>query len=145
MVKRSKSSKRTTSTWTVHTSAKARLTGVAIRIRIRIRDLDRHLPPKFNHLFIGHCQPSLRMSWKSVRKFFRGKLLTDRQTDKQTNNDDYRTSSLAGVMNETIDNTESSLGLKLVTNHFSGPGRAIVRCVCVLLCFRAITFERSDL
>ena len=33
---------RTRSIGTVHTSAKARLTGVAIRIRIRIRDQDRH-------------------------------------------------------------------------------------------------------
>jgi len=32
----------TRSTGTLHTSAKARLTGVAIRIRIRIRDPDRH-------------------------------------------------------------------------------------------------------
>jgi len=32
-------------------------------------------------LFIGHCQPSLKISCKSVLKF----LLRNRQTDKQTN------------------------------------------------------------
>jgi len=48
-------------TGTVHTSAKARLTSVAIqmRIRIRIHDQDRH-----QNLIIcssAHCQPSLKI------------------------------------------------------------------------------------
>jgi len=83
----------TRSTGTVHTSAKARLTSVAIRmpmrIRIRIRDLVRH-----KNLIIcslAHCQPSLKISCKSVRKFFRkvASRQTNRQTDRQANNDDY--------------------------------------------------------
>jgi len=51
------------------------------RIRIRIHDPDRH-----QNLIIcslAHCQPSLKISCKSVPKFLR-KLLTDRQTNKQT-------------------------------------------------------------
>ena len=63
----------TRSTGTAHTSAKARLTSVAIRIRnririgVRIRDPDRH-----RNLIIcslAHCQPSLKISCKSVRTF----------------------------------------------------------------------------
>ena len=76
----------TRSTGTVHASAKARLTSVAIRllIRIRIRDPDRH-----QNLIIcslAHCQPPLKISCKSVWKFLRkvADRQTDRQTDKQT-------------------------------------------------------------
>ena len=75
----------TRSTGAVHTSAKARLTGVAIRIRLRIRDPDRH-----QNLIICsmvHCQPSLKISCKSVQKFL-GKV-ANRQTNRQTNSDDY--------------------------------------------------------
>jgi len=53
----------TRSTGTVHTSANARLTSVAIRIRIR--DPDRH-----QNLIIcslTHCQPFLKISCKSFR------------------------------------------------------------------------------
>ena len=58
-----------TSTGTLHTSAKASLTSVAIPIRIRIRDPDRH-----QNLIIyslAHCQHSLQISRKSVWKFLR--------------------------------------------------------------------------
>jgi len=71
---------KTRSTGIVHTSAKARLTSVVIRILIRLRDSDRH-----QNLIIysmALCQPSLKISCKSVRKFL-SKLLTDTQTDKQ--------------------------------------------------------------
>jgi len=69
-------------------------TCVAIRIRIRkricirIRDPDRH-----QNLIIcslAHCQSSLKISCKSVRKFLRN--VDNRQTDRQTDNDDYITS-----------------------------------------------------
>jgi len=74
---------------TAHTSAKARLTSVAIwirirsRIRIRIRDPDRHQNLIFCSL--AHCHPSLKIPCKSVRKFLRkvADRLTERQTDKQ--------------------------------------------------------------
>jgi len=87
---------KTRSNRTVHTSAKARLSSVAKRIRIRIQfcirisDLDRH--QNLIICSVAHCQPSLKISCKSVWKFFFVKLLTDRQTDRQTNNDDYITS-----------------------------------------------------
>jgi len=58
----------------------ARLTSVAIRIPIR-----RH-----QNLIIcslAHRQPSLKISYKSVQKFLR--KVANRQTDKQTNDDDY--------------------------------------------------------
>jgi len=60
----------TRSTGTVHTSTKARLTSVAIRIRIRIRIRD---PDRHQNLIIcslAHCQLPLKISCKSVRKFF---------------------------------------------------------------------------
>jgi len=75
----------TRSTGTVHTSTKAHLTSVTIRIRtripihIRIRDLDGQ-----QHLIIcslAHCQPSLNANWFGN---FCTKLLTNRQTDRQT-------------------------------------------------------------
>jgi len=72
----------TRSTEIVHTSAKARLT------RIRIRDPDSH-----QNLIIcslAHCQPTLKMSSKSVQKFLRivDNKQSNRQTDTQTNNDE---------------------------------------------------------
>jgi len=68
----------------LHTSAKARLTSVVIRIR----DLDSHqnLIISFVHL------PIANFPWKFHTNPFRSfcaNLLTDRQTDRQTNNDDY--------------------------------------------------------
>ena len=71
------------STGTVHTSAKARLTllPILIRIPIRIRDPDCH-----QNLIIcslARCQPSLKISCKSVRSFLR--KVANRQTDKDTN------------------------------------------------------------
>jgi len=68
----------------VHTSAKARLTSVAIRIRIQIRDLDCH-----QHLIVcslALCQPSLKISCKSVQKFSR------KGANRQTDNDENTTS-----------------------------------------------------
>jgi len=68
----------TRSTRTVHTSAKACLTSVAIRIRIH--DLDRH-----QNLIISsmaHCRPSLKISCKAVWKVLR--KVTNRQTITKT-------------------------------------------------------------
>ena len=68
----------------MHTSTKACLTSVAIRIRIpiririRIRDPDRH--QNFIICSFAHCQPSLKIPCKSVRKFLRRQA---EQTDKQ--------------------------------------------------------------
>ena len=76
----------TRSTGTLHTSAKERLTSVAIRIWIR--DPDRH-----QNLIIcslAHCQRSLKI-YANLFESFCAKLLTDRQR-----NDDY-ISSLAEV------------------------------------------------
>ena len=77
----------------MHASAKERHTSVAIPIRIGIRDPDRQ-----QNLIIyslAHCQPSLKISCKSVQKFLR--KVANRQRDKQINNDDY-ISSLAEVI-----------------------------------------------
>jgi len=74
----------------LHTSAKARLTSVAVWIRIP--DADRH--QNLNICSLVHCQPSMKISCKSVRKFLRKVALTD----KQTNNYDY-IFSVAGVTN----------------------------------------------
>ena len=73
---------KTRSTGTVHTSAKARLTSVAIRIRIQIRILDPDRHQNFIICPLAHYQPSLRISCKYVRTFY-AKLLTNRQTNKQ--------------------------------------------------------------
>jgi len=87
----------TRSTATVHTSTKARLTSVAISIPIHIRIpyLDRH-----RNLIIcslSHCQPSLKISCKSVWKFLR--KVANKQTYRQTNNDKNIT-SLTEVINK---------------------------------------------
>ena len=66
----------TRSTGTLHTSAKGRLTSVAIRIVIWIRDSNRH-----RNLIVcslTHCQPSMKISCKSVRKFLQP--VANRQT-----------------------------------------------------------------
>ena len=71
---------------------------VAIRqIRIEIRDLDRH--QNLNVCSMIHCQSSLKISCKSVRKILRKvtNRQTDRQANRQANNDDYIT-SLAEVI-----------------------------------------------
>jgi len=65
--KSARKSSLTRGTGTVHTSAKARLTSVAIWIRIRIHD-----PDCYQNLIISsstHCQPSLNMTCKSFQKF----------------------------------------------------------------------------
>jgi len=80
--RRNKKSRNTRRTGTVHTSAKARLTSVAIRTRTRD-------PVRDQNLIIcsrAHCKPFLKISCKSVEKFLR--KVANRQTDKQTNNDD---------------------------------------------------------
>ena len=59
----------------MHTSAKARL----ISVMIGIRDPDRHQTLIICSL--AHCQPSLKISRKSIRKFLR--KVANRQTDKQ--------------------------------------------------------------
>ena len=65
----------TRSTGTVDTSAKARLTSAAIRIGIR----DRH--QNLNICSLAQCQPSLKISCKSVLKFLC--KCANRQTDRQ--------------------------------------------------------------
>jgi len=76
----------TRSTWTVHTSAKARLTSATIRtrtrirMRIRIRDPDRHQNLTFVHWPIANLP---RKFHASPFGSFCAKLLTDKQTDKQ--------------------------------------------------------------
>ena len=70
----------------MHTSAKAVLP-VAIRIRTRIRIRD---PDRYQYLIIyslAHCQPSLKISWKSVPKFLC--KVANSQTNRQTNDDNY--------------------------------------------------------
>jgi len=69
---------RTRSTGTVHTSAKARLS--RIQIRIRILDPDRN--QNVTIFSVAHCQPSLKISWKSVWIFLR--KVANRQTNRQT-------------------------------------------------------------
>ena len=87
----------TTSTGTVHTSAKARLTSVAISVppyaesvrddesgkQSLYPDGDRNRHQHLTVSSLAHCQPSLKISCKSVRKFFCAKLLTNKQTDVQ--------------------------------------------------------------
>ena len=77
----------TRSTRTVHTSTTVRITSVAVRIRIRIsiriRDPDRHQNlGLIIFCSLAHCQPSLKISCKSVRKFLR--KVANRQTNRQT-------------------------------------------------------------
>jgi len=62
----------TKSTGTVHTSAKERLTNVAIRTWIRYPDRHKNLIT----CSLAHCQSSLKISCKPV------------QYDRQTNNDE---------------------------------------------------------
>ena len=71
---------KTRSTGTVYTSTKARLTGIETRIRIQICE-----PDRYQNLTISsrvHCQPSLKISCKSVWKFLR--KVDNRRTNKQT-------------------------------------------------------------
>jgi len=75
----------TRSTGTVHTSTKA---------RFRIPDTDRHQNLIISSL--AHCQPSLKITCKSVRKFLRE--VANKQTDKQSNNDEN--SLLGGGKND---------------------------------------------
>jgi len=70
------------------TSAKACLTTVAIRIEIC--DPDRH--QNVIACSMAHCQPSLKISCQSVKKFLCS------VSNRQTNRDDY-VSSLAEVTN----------------------------------------------
>ena len=68
-------------TGTVHTSTKARLISVAIQIRIRIWILDPDRHQNLDICSLAHCQPSLKISCKSVHKFLR--KVANRQTDKR--------------------------------------------------------------
>ena len=96
-------------TWTVHTSAKARLTSAAVGVclismssrLVSVNHFMYHDPnsdesekqslypdsdsDRHQNLIVyltAHCQPSLKISCKSVRKFLR--KVANRQTDKQT-------------------------------------------------------------
>jgi len=76
----------------MHTSAKTRLTSVAIRIRTS--DPDRH-----QNLIIcslAHCQPSLQISCKSVRKFLRKVVNKQREKDRQTDKQRRKHNLLGG-------------------------------------------------
>jgi len=71
----------------VHTSAKARLTSIAlrtIRIRIRIPDPDRH--QNLIVCFIGPCTANLPSKFHAnpYGSFCAKLLTTDRQTNRQT-------------------------------------------------------------
>jgi len=57
-------------------------------------DGDRNRHQHLTSCSLAHCQPSLNISRKSVRKSLRtvGSNQTGKCTDKQTNNDDYITS-----------------------------------------------------
>jgi len=63
----------TTSNGIVHTSAKTRLTWIG--------DPDRH--QSLIVCLLAHCQPSVKISCKSVRTFLR--KVANRQTDRQAN------------------------------------------------------------
>jgi len=71
----------TRSNGAVHTSAKARLTSVAIQIRIRIPDPDRH--QMLIICSLAYCQPPSKFHADPFESFC-AKLLTNRQTDRQT-------------------------------------------------------------
>jgi len=73
----------TSSTELVHTSAKVHLTSVAIRIHIRYPDHHQNLI----NCSSANCQPSVKISCKSVLKFMR--KVANRQTNRQTSNNDY--------------------------------------------------------
>jgi len=47
-------------------------------------------PPKFNHCSLAHCQPSLKISCKSIQKVLR--KIANKQSYRQTNNDENITS-----------------------------------------------------
>ena len=69
-------------TGTAHTSAKARLTSIAISVPPSGESvLDRHRNLIIRSL--THCLPSLKISCKSVRRFLR--KIVNRQRNKQTN------------------------------------------------------------
>jgi len=67
-------------TVTVQTCTKARLTSVTIWIRIQICDPDRQ--QNLILCSLAHCQPSVKISCKSVWKFLR------KVTNRRTNNDE---------------------------------------------------------
>jgi len=92
----------TRSTGTVHTSAKACLTSVMIQIC----DLDSH-----QNLIIcslAHCQPSLKISCKSVSKFLH------KVANRQTDNSDY----IASLMGVTILRRLHNWWLSVVYSYF---------------------------
>ena len=97
------------STGTLHTSAKARLTSVAMRIRIRIRIPDPDLHQNLTICSLAHCQPSLKISRKSARKLLR--KVANKRTDKQTNNEENNL--LGGGNNTTTVYCETSYHSRL--------------------------------
>jgi len=82
--------KKTRITGTVHTSAKARVTSVAIWISTRDLNRDQNLII----CSLAHCQPCRKISCKSIHKFLR--KVANRQTDKQTNKQPQLHSLLGG-------------------------------------------------
>ena len=66
------------------TSVKTPLTSVGIWIWIRIPNPDRY--QNLTICSLAHCQPSLKISCKSVLKFLRS--IANRKTARQANNDE---------------------------------------------------------
>jgi len=114
-----------TSTGTVHTSANARITSVAIRIRFRIRI---RIRDKFNYLFTGPL-PTFPENFMQIRlQGFCAKSLTDRQTDRQTNNRDYITSLAEVIKQLNVANLRMSFNRKSSYKHTTGQ-----KCVYTLI------------
>jgi len=94
----------TRSTETLHTSAKAPVTSVAISVPPSGESVRDH---HHNCIIcsVANCKPSLKILCKSVRKLLR--KVADRQIDKQTNTDDC-ISSMAQVISTLTHTTPSS-------------------------------------
>ena len=79
----------------------ARLTSgtIWIRIRIHIRMSDPDCHRNLTICSLVHCQPSLKISCKSIWKFLR--KVANRQRDRQTNDDGYISPSAEGTTQDT--------------------------------------------
>jgi len=134
----------TKSTGTVHNSAKAGVTSVAmriwIRIHIRIRDLDRC--QNLISCSLAHCQHSLKLSSKSVRTFLH--KVANRETDRQRRKHNI----LGGGKDVDLYFSVNFRTYYIYRpfEHFSGPGTAICRvCVCLCVTVKTITSELNEL
>ena len=134
----------TKSTGTVHNSAKAGVTSVAmriwIRIHIRIRDLDRC--QNLISCSLAHCQHSLKLSSKSVRTFLH--KVANRETDRQRRKHNI----LGGGKDVDLYFSVNFRTYYIYRpfEHFSGPGTSICRvCVCLCVTVKTITSELNEL